>query len=834
MPAGIAMLLLLGADLYGGYLSERELALERVDGDLNVAHATLTRAVRESFTEAERLVRAVRKLDKDREATATVRERCDALRPQLALFAPEARLRCLAAPPPKRSFPVSAALEQAYGSGELGRAVIDNGHGLSVAAGLIEWDAPDAPIALEVELSLAEATAPLRESLGIELVRLDSRGSREDKALHWRESGWKTLGARTRERLREALAVAETREENILDFTVGKTGYRALLSPIGAHFEHGESSLVFLRDTSAELSIVRSKTMAWALWLGLIAVGMYGALSLVVSGAERRTLAAQAAAAKEAADRESVEQRGHDFLGTLLDTIPSAVFLKDHEGRFRLFNAAFANNVCGQAPSEIEGRTLAQLELDVPIEDLRKIEVSDRELVEQGGLKTYEHTIRRNDGSEQHYLINKVVYQDRSGQESGIVGVMIDITARRRMEQELREAKQAAESATRAKSAFLANVSHEIRTPMNGIIAFGDLLAQTPLEGEAREYAHTIQTCGQSLLTLISDILDFSKMEAGRLEFDTVVFEPRVIVQQICDMLSGAALKKDIALSCAVRDDVPERVVGDPGRIRQVLLNLAGNGLKFTEEGGVNLEVSVEEQDHAEVKLRFRIQDTGIGIEPSRLSALYEPFVQADTSLTRRFGGTGLGLAISRALVAGMGGELGAESRPGRGSTFWFTARVPVAHETTLPETEEHSTSDSEGASTATINPFAAPARILVAEDNPVNQRVAERILEKLGHEVTIVENGALAVEAVRESRFDLVLMDCQMPEMDGYAATRAIRALEAGLTQHTPIVALTAHAMAHDRDVCLAAGMDDYVAKPVRPDELAARLAKWLSAEAV
>jgi len=384
------------------------------------------------------------------------------------------------------------------------------------------------------------------------------------------------------------------------------------------------------------------------------------------------------------------------------------------------------------------------------------------------------------------------------------------------------EAKQASEVADSARAGLeaLSNLSHELRTPLNGILGLSGLLLDDNLTAEQREQVDTIRRCGDTLLNLVNDILDFASAQSGEICLSEGAFDLRETIASVTDLLVQRAQAKGLPVTVRMEANVPARLTGDAGRLRQVLLHLVGNAIKFTERGEVGVTVAVDGEAHDRCVLRFSVRDTGAGIPPEQQRALFAPFARADTSASRANDGVGLGLAIARRIVEAMGGQIGVESAAGQGATFWFTARFAA---------------DRSGPTTAKPQEPAEPAprmRVLVVEDNPVSQKIALLQLEKLGHRADGVSNGLEALTALEKLPYDVVLMDCQMPVMDGFTATAEIRRRE-GAGKHTRILALTANALASDREKCLAAGMDDFLSKPVSPDDLRKALARGPAASA-
>jgi PAS domain S-box-containing protein len=680
--------------------------------------------------------------------------------------------------------------------------------------------------------------------------------------------------------------------------------------------------------------------------------------------------------------------RERNLLRTLMDNLPDHIFVKDLKSRFLIANAATLRSLGAKSMAEVEGKTDFDF---LPRERAQQFFDDEQRIVLTGvGMVNHEELLIDAAGNARWLSTTKVPLHAESGEVIAIVGISHDVSERRALEAELRRAVEAAESASKAKSEFLARMSHEIRTPMNGIIGMTELTLDTELTREQRECLQMVLTSGESLLTVINDVLDFSKIEAGKLQLETAPFPIRDSLADAVRSLGLRAQQKGLELACHVAPDVPDLLVGDLGRLRQIIVNLVGNAIKFTPQGEIVVHVTSDKETGRQpdkekgegasavslsgclpVSLSFEVSDTGIGIPPEKHQAIFEPFEQVDGSTTRQYGGTGLGLAISAQLVQLMGGRMWVESEVGRGSRFHFTARFklvsgqevtqgplepPDVHGLRVLLVDDNSThreilqemftswhmrpvavgSTSEalaelhrafaagspyqllladavmpqpdgfalaeqvrrepgalvraiilmltsagrasGAercreigvqasimkplkqselldtilSVVSTDPSATkgrrvgrtrteeetlrlpPLRVLLAEDNVVNQRLAVRILEKAGHTVLVAGNGRQALQALDRDRFDIVLMDVQMPELGGMETTEMIRAREAaGHGGHIPIIALTAHAMKGDRERCLATGMDGYVSKPIRERELFAVMEQVMRAHA-
>jgi PAS domain S-box-containing protein len=491
----------------------------------------------------------------------------------------------------------------------------------------------------------------------------------------------------------------------------------------------------------------------------------------------------------------------------IMDHSLDVICTMDASGRFLQVSGA-CEAVWGYKPKDLVGRPFVDF---VHPDDRDKTIAIDASIMGGAAENGFENRYVRRDGS----VVPMVWTAFWSEEHQTNFCVARDITARKQMEGELRLAKEAAESATKSKSNFVANMSHEIRTPMNGVIGMTGMLLNTTLTEAQQEIAQTIRSSGENLLAIVNDILDFSKIEAGKLEFENADFDLAHMVRGALNLTRGPARDKGVELHSTSDAEVPARLCADSGRLRQVLVNLLANAVKFTPQGEVRLHISVDRQTAETITLRFLVSDTGIGIEPEAQAGLFQAFTQADASTTRKYGGTGLGLAICRQLVLQMRGDIGVDSELGHGSSFWFTVEVQKQAASSPMEADRPQTQR---------RALAGNPRVLIAEDNIINQRVAAHHVQQLGYLADAVADGNEVLEALSRIPYEVILMDCHMPHLDGYETTKRIR----GSGGHQPyIIAVTANAMQGDKEVCLAAGMDAYIAKPIRTGELESALRK-------
>jgi len=535
--------------------------------------------------------------------------------------------------------------------------------------------------------------------------------------------------------------------------------------------------------------------------------------SILVSARRMYTTIRETLTLRSVLEQQRERRRSSEsFVHSLIETLPIGLYRNTPEpnGRFEMANPALVRMFGFDSFEELRNTRVRDLH-----EDPNERQIFSDQLLADGDYVAREVLYKRKDGSNLWGAITATLNRDADG-NAHFDGTIIDVTERHLAEDALRQAMQEAEAGSRAKSEFLANMSHEIRTPMNAIIGMANLLLDTKLEPLQQQYIEIVHSSADSLLTIINDILDFSKIEAGKLTLEKHAFDLGKLVGSVMDTTALSGHEKGLELTCLIDPDVPQHLQGDAGRLRQILVNLVGNAIKFTRSGSVHIGVSTEGQTDREATLRFRVTDTGIGISADRLDNLFEAFSQADSSSTRRFGGTGLGLTISKRLVQLIGGSMGVDSQVGRGSTFWFLTpleTLPGEHITDTPAPPYSIRVDTQK---------RRRIRILVAEDNPTNQLVALKMLQKLGFKADAVEDGEQALTALARRHYDLVLMDVQMPVRDGIETTRAIREADSKvLNRHVPVIAMTAHAMKGDEETCLASGMDGYLSKPVQLETL-------------
>ena len=537
---------------------------------------------------------------------------------------------------------------------------------------------------------------------------------------------------------------------------------------------------------------------------------------------------------RDISDRKEIEDALHQsehLFRTVVENLAEGLLITEFDDSILYANPRLAL-ITGYEVEEMIGKQTHKLftdESEWPAAERRNGERA------QGIGGSYEMRLRRKDGTLIWVLVNAAPFVNAENEIIGTFGAVTDITERKAAQEDLIEARERALEASRLKSEFVANMSHEIRTPMNGIIGMTNLLIDTNLSEEQREFATIIKSSGDSLLKIINDVLDFSKIEAGKLVIECAPFNLIACLEETAAIFLQASRVRKIDISIAVDRRVPTLVLGDALRIKQILTNLLSNAVKFTHKGNVTVSVSVLMEAGKDVTLEFRISDTGIGIPTEVQGRLFQPFTQADGSTTRNYGGTGLGLSISQTLVNLLGGNIGFQSDFGVGSTFWFVIplqkNLDVLEEDSglnnplrspIVNMEENGWEQSSSFMKGQTSP-----RIMVVEDNPVNQKVAVKMLHRLGIEPVLTSNGKEAVALFQRELFDIILMDCQMPEMDGYAATTEIRKLTH--EHNVIIIAMTANALEGDREKCLTAGMDDYLAKPVKTEELKKKLSYWL-----
>jgi PAS domain S-box-containing protein len=511
------------------------------------------------------------------------------------------------------------------------------------------------------------------------------------------------------------------------------------------------------------------------------------------------------------------------LLAAIVESSDDAIIAKTLDGTIVSWNHG-AEELYGYTAQEALGKPIAMLIPPERPDDLPAIMAQ----IKRGEVAHRLETARvRKDGTTIDVALTiSPIYGD-AGKLTGAATIARDVSVRKQAERELALAHRTAVETARAKSEFVTNMSHQIRTPLNGVVGMTRLLADTALDQLQHEYVAALEASNKALLLVADEVLDFAKLEAGHVELDPTRFDCRSAIEEALLMLARSVQAKGLQISHRVEDDVPATVRGDRTRLRQVLLNLLSNAVKFTAAGEVLLHVAVDDGE----LLRFTVSDTGVGIDEGSVESLFEAFGQADQSSSRRYGGTGLGLSISREIVARMGGQMGAENREERGARFWFTAELPAASMTDgLPDPASPSqpgAATTEATEAATREPAPDGPLVLLAEDDPTNRSVAAALLRKRGLRTHVAHHGREAVHMTRESSYDVIIMDCQLPEIDGYEATRRIH--EAERPHHTPVIALTAHTQPGDRERCLGAGMDDYLAKPVEADAFYEALERWL-----
>lgn len=521
------------------------------------------------------------------------------------------------------------------------------------------------------------------------------------------------------------------------------------------------------------------------------------------------------------------------LLGTAVEGAQDGVIITkaDLENPEILYVNEAVTKISGYEPEELIGQTPRILQGgDTCRETLDRL----RETLGKGRSFSDELLNYTKDGDAYWLDINIVPVKDKDGKVTHFAAIERNITDRKEAEEELKqsrfeaeEARKKAEEANEAKSQFLANMSHELRTPMNGIIGLSSLLLEAEMDADELESLKSINSSADGLLALLNDILDFSKIEAGELSLENIPMNIKDCIAQVFDVMTPLAQRKNIDLDHTYSPSAPKHIIGDPNRVRQILYNLIGNAIKFTDEGGVRVDVSYYSGDDQE-GLRFRVEDTGIGISAEAKDNIFDKFTQADVSTQRKYGGTGLGLAITQQLVEMMGGHIGVDSIEGQGSTFWFKVPVEIVHEEDVQSDQKQESQDLQPAKQIT-QPVFTGYKALVVDDHPVNILFAQKLMKKLGFSVVdTAHNGRVGVDKFEDGSYDVIIMDCQMPEMDGYEATAAIRSLEKG-EEHVPVIAITADAIKGAEERCLETGMDCYLTKPIDQKKLVQVLQRFL-----
>ncbi len=522
-------------------------------------------------------------------------------------------------------------------------------------------------------------------------------------------------------------------------------------------------------------------------------------------------------------EQELIESK--ELFQTIFDNTAAAIFVTDTEDRVVAWNP-FMEKLLGWNREELFNKPMAELYPPQEWERIRGLGSS-----RQGLPVNTESRIYKRGGRLLDVSVSLSRLKDVQGRSIGLIGIMQDITERKLAHELLIQSKLAAEEANKAKSMFLASMSHEVRTPMNAILGMIDLTLETSLSEEQKDNLMVAKEAADNLLGLLNDILDLSKVESGRITLENIEFHLPNVVRSICKGFAVVARDKGLEVSLEVAEGTPDIIEGDPVRLRQILTNLINNAIKFTSKGGILVRIQPYPEDASGETLLFSVKDDGIGIPEDRQDKVFDVFTQADDSTTRRFGGTGLGLAICKRLVEMMGGQIWVESQVAKGSTFFFTARFRVVEQDHRSYVRPPKGVDRRWTIEELVRARRG-VRVLLAEDNLVNQKITTRILEKQGLEVATVVNGKEAVEKLHQEKYDIVLMDSQMPEMDGLEATRIIRDNERHTGRHIPIIALTARAMEDDRKRCLEAGMDGYVAKPIDRKKLFEEIINCLEGE--